>query len=226
MKILEALLFAADKPLSLDQLMIYLEGESDISRKALRLALENLQSSYEDRAVELIEVASGFRFQTKTRYSEWVSRLWDEKPQRYSRALLETLALVAYRQPITRGDIEEIRGVSVSSHIMKTLLEREWVRVIGHREVPGRPAIYGTTKQFLDYFNLKSLDQLPALADIRDLETIGREMNQQLEFGDSQQEQEELDVSKEPAGSELSTASLDASVRENVAEEVESETRH
>jgi segregation and condensation protein B len=130
----------------------------------------------EERGFELQEVASGFRYQVRQSLSPWVARLWHERPQKYSRALLETLALIAYRQPITRGEIEEIRGVAVSSNIIKTLHEREWIRVVGHRDVPGRPAMYATTRQFLDYFNLKSLDQLPALAEIRDLETLNAEL--------------------------------------------------
>jgi segregation and condensation protein B len=130
----------------------------------------------EDRGFELQEVASGFRFQVRQSLSPWVARLWHERPQKYSRALLETLALIAYRQPITRGEIEEIRGVAVSSNIIKTLHEREWIRVVGHRDVPGRPAMYATTRAFLDYFNLKTLDQLPALAEIRDLETLNAEL--------------------------------------------------
>ena len=124
----------------------------------------------------LKEVASGWRFQIREDLSDWVSRLWEEKPARYSRALLETLALIAYRQPVTRGEIEEVRGVSVSSNIIRTLLEREWVRVVGHRDVPGRPAMYATTKTFLDYFNLKTLDELPALSEIRDLDKINAEL--------------------------------------------------
>src|SRR5690606_10035661 len=128
----------------------------------LRAALGAIQAFYRQRGFELKEVASGYRFQVATAMAPWVSRLWEERPQRYSRALLETLALIAYRQPITRGDIEEIRGVAVSSNIVKTLLEREWIRVVGHKDVPGRPAMYATTRKFLDYFNLKNLDDLPS----------------------------------------------------------------
>jgi segregation and condensation protein B len=136
-----------------------------------------LREVYADRGVELAEVASCWRIQVSQAMEPWVSRLTDEKPARYSRALLETLALVAYRQPITRGEIEDIRGVSVSSSIMKTLQEREWVRVVGHRDVPGRPAMYGTTRQFLDYFNLKGLDDLPTLMELRDIDTINAELD-------------------------------------------------
>ena len=148
-------------------------------RDAVRQALAELAEDYEGRGFELKEVASGFRIQVREACAPWVSRLWDERPPRYSRALLETLALIAYRQPITRAEIEDIRGVVVSSNIVKTLLEREWVRVVGHKELPGRPAMYATTRQFLDYFNLKSLAELPTLAELRDLERISAELVEQ-----------------------------------------------
>ena len=183
-KIIEALLFASDKPLSLDQLYTLLEHDLSVSRAMIRQIIEELMVEYEDRGIQLVEQGGAFRFQTKADFSEWVQRLWDEKPQKYSRALLETLALIAYRQPITRGDIEEIRGVAVSSNIIKTLQERNWVRIVGHREVPGRPALYATTKQFLAYFNLKSLEDLPTLAEIRDIDLISREVNAQLALGE------------------------------------------
>lgn len=195
MRVCEALIFASDRPLSIDRLrmLVAQDGHDSVEGVALselKEALAALQSDYEGRGVQLVKLASGYRFQTCTSVSEVVNRLWDEKPQKYSRALLETLALIAYRQPITRGDIEEIRGVSVSSNIIKTLVEREWVRVIGHRDVPGRPAIYATTKHFLDYFNLHSLDQLPALAEVRDIDTISREIAQQLELEESDHAQD------------------------------------
>lgn len=179
---IEALIFASDKPLSVARLQELLEVDGEVTRDDIRAALINLGKCYQQRGIQLVEVASGFRFQTVQTLSEVVGRLWEEKPQRYSRALLETLALIAYRQPITRGDIEEIRGVAVSSNIIKTLLERNWIRVVGHREVPGRPAIYATTRQFLDYFDLKSLDQLPSLAEIRDLDTIAKELTAEFDF--------------------------------------------
>jgi segregation and condensation protein B len=176
--IVESVLMAAGKPLSLDQLLeVFDDGETTLERDELRAALAALQEDYSERGIELVEVGSGFRIQVSQRMEPWVSRLTEEKPARYSRALLETLALVAYRQPITRGEIEDIRGVSVSSSIMKTLQEREWVRVIGHRDVPGRPAMYGTTRQFLDYFNLKGLDDLPTLMELRDFDTINAELD-------------------------------------------------
>jgi segregation and condensation protein B len=175
-QIIEAALFAAGKPLSIAQLSALFEEHERPANEDIRSALEEIRERCDGRGYELVEVASGFRFQVREQLSPWVSRLWQERPQKYSRALLETLALVAYRQPITRGEIEEIRGVAVSTNIIRTLHERDWIRVVGHRDVPGRPSMYATTRQFLDYFNLKSLDQLPALADIRDLETLNAEL--------------------------------------------------
>ena len=179
-QIAEAILLAAGRPLTLDQLLALFEEHERPERTELREALEALEGDFDGRGIELVQVASGYRIQVKDAMQPWVSRLWEEKPARYSRALLETLALIAYRQPITRGEIEEVRGVSVSTSIMKTLQEREWVRVVGHREVPGHPAMYGTTREFLDYFNLKSLDELPSLAELRDLSAIGEELELDL----------------------------------------------
>lgn len=175
-QIIEGALLAAGKPLTVAQLGELFEDNERPENADIRAALEQVAARCDERGFELQEVASGFRFQVRQSLSPWVARLWQERPQKYSRALLETLALIAYRQPITRGEIEEIRGVAVSTNIIKTLHEREWIRVVGHRDVPGRPAMYATTRQFLDYFNLKTLDQLPALADIRDLETLNAEL--------------------------------------------------
>ncbi len=176
-QIVEAALLAAGRPLNLDQLLAVFGDESvQPERDALRGALAALTEDYEGRAIEVVQVASGWRVQVRAGLSEWVGRLWEERPTRYSRALLETLALVAYRQPITRGEIEDVRGVTVSTSIMKTLLEREWVRIVGHRDVPGRPALYGTTREFLDYFGLKSLDELPTLAELRDIDSLNVEL--------------------------------------------------
>ncbi|RLQ22685.1 SMC-Scp complex subunit ScpB [Seongchinamella sediminis] len=175
-QILEGALLAAGKPLTVAQLAELFEEPERPENAAIREAMQEIAERCEDRGFELVEVASGFRFQVRQALSPWVARLWHERPAKYSRALLETLALIAYRQPITRGEIEEIRGVAVSSNIIKTLHEREWIRVVGHRDVPGRPAMYATTRQFLDYFNLKNLDQLPALAEIRDLDTLNAEL--------------------------------------------------
>lgn len=174
--IIEASLLAAGKPMTVAQLATLFDEHERPGNEDIRDALKEVGERCDGRGFELIEVASGFRFQVREQFSPWVGRLWQERPQKYSRALLETLALIAYRQPITRGEIEEIRGVAVSTQIIRTLHEREWIRAVGHRDVPGRPAMYATTRQFLDYFNLKSLDQLPALADIRDLETLNAEL--------------------------------------------------
>lgn len=175
-QILEAAIMAAGKPLTVQNMSDLFEPSERPDNTAIREALAEIDQRCEERGYQLQEVASGFRFQVRQELSRWVGRLWDERPQKYSRALLETLALIVYRQPITRGEIEEIRGVAVSSNIIKTLHEREWIRVVGHRDVPGRPAMYASTRQFLDYFNLKSLDQLPALAEIRDFETLTAEL--------------------------------------------------
>lgn len=174
--IVEAALLAAARPLSINELdeMFALpeQPQPRPSRDEIRQALDALQAEYEGRAIEVKQVGSGFRIQVSQGYEPWVGRLWQEKPPRYSRALLETLAIIAYRQPITRGEIEEIRGVGVSANITRTLQEREWVKVVGHRDVPGKPALFGTTREFLDYFNLKSLDELPTLAELKDLDSL------------------------------------------------------
>ncbi|MES2604657.1 MAG: SMC-Scp complex subunit ScpB [Pseudomonadota bacterium] len=176
-RIIEGALLAAGKPVPVEKLEeLFPEGEKP-ELAQFEEALKSLGEACADRGFELKKVSSGYRFQVRQELSEWVSRLWEEKPQRYSRAVLETLSIIAYRQPITRGDIEKIRGVAVSTQIVQTLLEHEWVRVVGYRDVPGRPAMYATTKQFLDYFNLASLEELPALSEIRDLESINRELS-------------------------------------------------
>jgi len=175
--IIEAALLAAGGPLSLDMMLTLFLDDEQPEKKELREVLDQLKQDYEGRGIEVVEVGSGWRIQVVEEVSMWVSRLWTERAPRYSRALMETLALIAYRQPITRGDIEDIRGVSVSTNIIKTLLEREWVRVVGTRDVPGKPSLYGTTREFLDYFNLKTLDELPPLAEIRDLDEINRSLD-------------------------------------------------
>ncbi|QHF49572.1 SMC-Scp complex subunit ScpB [Pseudomonas sp. S49] len=194
--LLEAFLLASGKPQSLERLFeLFEEGERPepaVFKKALTL----LGKSCEGRAFELKEVSSGYRLQIREKFSPWVGRLWEERPQRYSRALLETIALIAYRQPITRGEIEDVRGVAVNSNIVKTLLEREWIRVVGYRDVPGKPAMFATTKMFLDHFNLKNLEDLPPLAELREMET-----DPVLDFDDApvpQNLQELADASAEP----------------------------
>lgn len=170
-RILEAVLLAAGRPLAVADLERVLAAESEAPpREAIRRALAELGEEWSARSLVLQEVASGFRAQVRDEFEPWVARLWEEKPPRYSRALLETLAIIAYRQPVTRSEIEDIRGVSVSTQIMRTLSERDWIRVVGHRDTPGRPAMYATTRQFLDHFNLKTLDQLPPVSELRAIE--------------------------------------------------------
>jgi len=169
---IEAALLAAGRPLNIDQLQKLFDGRMTLEKAEIRQAIDSLNEDYEARGITIGEVASGFRVQVKSGMADQLQKLWEERPPRYSRALFETLALVAYRQPITRGEIEEVRGVSVSSNIMRSLMERDWVRVVGHRDVPGRPEMFATTKQFLDYFGLKKLDDLPPLADLSDWESL------------------------------------------------------
>jgi segregation and condensation protein B len=178
MRIVEAALFSAGQTLSIDRLMDLFPYDKHPGKDAIEEALNDLQEQYlENTSLELKQVSSGFRFQVRDDYSSWVAKLFEERPARYSRATLETLSLIAYRQPITRAEIEEVRGVGVSSQIIKTMVERDWIRVIGHRDVPGKPALYATTKGFLDYFNLKSLTELPPLADLRDIDAINAELD-------------------------------------------------
>ena len=176
-RIIEAVLFASDEPLDMKQLMGLFPEDGHPGRDAIKSVIESIQADCEERSIELKEVKSGFRFQVRQNYADWVSKLWEEKPARYSRAAMETIALIAYRQPITRAEIEEVRGVSVSTQIIKTLMERDWVKVVGHRDVPGKPALYATTKNFLDYFNMKSLEELPTLAEIKDIDSINAELD-------------------------------------------------
>ena len=175
-KIIEAVIYAADEPMSLNRLMSLFPEDDHPGRDAIKTAISELQQEAAGRSIELKEVGSGYRYQVRQDYAEWVSKLWEERPARYSRASLETLALIAYRQPVTRAEIEEVRGVSVSSQIIKAFIERDWVKIVGHRDVPGRPALYATTKGFLDYFNLKSLEELPSLAEIRDIDSINEKL--------------------------------------------------
>jgi len=170
--LIEAALLAAGRPLPVDELAALFDERDESLAGEVRAAIEALRAEYETRGLELVEVASGYRIQIKSALAQPISRLWQERPARYSRALLETLALVAYRQPITRGEIEQIRGVAVNPNIVKTLLERNWIRVVGHRDVPGRPELLGTTRDFLDYFGLQKLDDLPTLAQLKELEDL------------------------------------------------------
>ncbi len=206
--IIEAVLMSAEKPLKVNEIELLFAGDNDMpSRDDIRKTLKLLAEDYADRGFQLKEVASGFRLQVKQDYSDWIGRLWEEKPARYTRALLETIALIAYRQPITRGEIEEVRGVSVSSNIVKTLMEREWIKVLGHKDVPGKPALYGTTKEFLDYFNLKSLEDLPSLAEIKDLDQIHRELDLDIDnTGVAEGEEEAESTDDEPGSEEVDEA--------------------
>src|SRR5689334_301593 len=176
-RIIEATLLAAAQPLSIQQLLALLGEDTPVTHEEVARAMAELADDCAQRGIELKEVASGFRYQVREDVHPWVARLWTERQTKYSRALLETLALIAYRQPITRAEIEQIRGVAVSTSIVKTLEEREWVRVVGYRDLPGKPALFGTTKAFLDYFNLKSLDQLPPLSEIREIEDIDPQLS-------------------------------------------------
>jgi len=214
--VVEAIVMASEAPVSVERLAKILEDEggSGPGKDVLRNLLTELQSDYAEHGVELVEVASGFRFQARAAYADRVSRLWEERKPRYSRALLETLALVAYRQPITRGEIEHVRGVAVSSNIMRLLLEREWVKVVGHRDVPGRPAVYATTKEFLDYFGLKSLAELPSLAELKDFDAINADLFANIVMDEENAAQDEA------GGGEAAT--LDAPVAAGEAPSIES----
>ena len=230
--ILEAILLAADKPMSVQQLDAIFEGDEERpTRDDIRKALHDLTDEYAERGFELKQIASGFRIQVKQDFSDWVGRLWEEKPARYTRALLETMSLIAYRQPITRGEIEEVRGVSVSSNIIRTLQEREWIKVLGHKDVPGKPALYGTSREFLDYFNLKSLDDLPTLAEIKDLDKAYPELalvDHHAEVSDSEEgsESEEADVVDADERAEVESDEMDADTEisdDDVAEDAVSD---
>jgi len=187
-RVVEAILFAANRPMTCKQVQQVFPEIEQPEIQEIQAAIDAIKEDYRFRPVELKQVASGYRFQVKRELSRWVSRLFEEKPPKYSRALLETLAIIAYRQPATRGDIEDIRGVSVSSNIIHTLLEREWIRVVAHKEVPGRPALYGTTKQFLDYFNITSLNELPTLQEIQQLGMSLDEPQQPMQVKSEEQE--------------------------------------
>lgn len=217
--VVEALVMASDTPLNLERLCKLLEeeGGGGPSRDEVRGALDALQSDYAERGVELVEVASGYRFQARADYADRVGRLWEERKPRYSRALLETLALIAYRQPITRGEIEHVRGVAVSSNIMRILQERDWIKTVGHRDVPGRPAVYATTKEFLDYFGLKSLAELPSLAELKDFDAINADLFANIVMDEEQAASEGGENVVEAAAVEVSAE--DPAPTEDVAAE-------
>lgn len=193
--IIEAIIFASQEPVSLTQIeqVLHEEGEPGIDRDMLKELIHQLQAACEGRAVDLVEVASGYQYRVKADYAPWLAKLTEERPQRYSRALLETLALIVYRQPVTRAEIEEVRGVAVSSHILRTLIDREWVKIVGYKDVPGKPALLATTKAFLDYFNLKSLRDLPPLEEFINLENAGEQLELLLNDEAMSEELEELE---------------------------------
>ena len=208
--IVEAALLASDEPLSVDQVCKLFrldEIEEENARSIIREVLQTIEKECEDRGYELVRVSSGYRFQIPQDLSVWISRLWEQKPPRYTRALLETLSLIAYQQPVTRGDIEQVRGVSVSTNIVRTLLERGWIREVGHREVPGRPVLYATTKSFLDYFNLKSLSELPPLSEIRELVEAGEDK--------TDSEEQQMDEGSEEAAEIIDGSSSNLSTIES-----------
>ena len=167
--IIEALLFSSSRPLSEKEILSAFDLRSPPTSNEIKEALKSIEEKYSENSIELVKVASGYRLRIRQEYSSWVAKLWEAKPQKYSRALLETLALIAYKQPITRGEIEEVRGVSVSSQIIRTLFDRSWIKVVGHRDVPGRPALFSTTKDFLDDLNLSKLSDLPELPEIQNI---------------------------------------------------------
>ncbi len=217
--IVEAALLVAGQPLTIDKLLSLFPEDSRPTRDDLRAALKQIENECEQRGIELRQIDQGFRFQTREKYAEWISRLSEERPVRYSRALLETLAIIAYRQPVTRGEIEDIRGVAVSSEIIKTLSGRDWIRQVGTRDVPGRPALYGTTRGFLEHFNLKSLEALPPLAELRDIEKISAELNLRLPVDDEGESPVAETGGDNTSSTEGDTPELDATSGENASAE-------
>ena len=234
-QIIEAVLFATDEPLNLNRLMSLFPEDSGPDRDMIKQAIARIQEECADRSIELKEVGSGYRFQVRQDYAQWVSKLWEERPARYSRATLETLALIAYRQPITRGEIEEVRGVSVSSQIIKSLMEREWIKVVGHRDVPGKPALYATTREFLDYFNLKSLEELPSLAELRDIDAINAELEFTLPIEEGEGETDatvdehstspRLDETEAVSSETFSVSEMDPGIESQDAEATQADSR-
>jgi segregation and condensation protein B len=219
--VVEAVLLAAGRPVTVEQIQELFEEHERPPAEDVLAALAGLAQRYEGTGVELREVASGWRVQVRPQYSDIVSRLWQERPSRYSRALLETLALIAYRQPITRGEIEDIRGVTIASTIMRTLHERNWIRVVGHREVPGRPELLSTTREFLDYFGLKSLDDLPTLAELQDVDAI----NEQLDFPGAPTVVEPVALPAPAAQGEGAAAEFDETLDDEAVADDEDEDR-
>ncbi len=215
----------ANQPVTIDRLIALFPEGARPAREEIRHALDVLMDDYKGRGIELKKIDKSYRLQSKTEYSDWLSRLTEEKPPRYSRAALETLAIIAYRQPVTRGDIEDIRGVTVSTDIIRNLIDREWIRQVGSRDVPGKPSLYGTTKVFLEYFNLSGLSELPSLSELRDLEEIGRELNLSLNLEQAKdkkevnnQEQDETPVEMVTPEQELAEDEIDQPIEAKVGQ--------
>lgn len=221
--IVEAALMVSERPVSLNRLLALFEKELDRPEKAdVRAAIDQITEDYTGRGIEVKEVASGFRIQVNGDYSEWINLLFEDRPPRYSRALLETLAIIAYRQPVTRAEIEEIRGVSVSSNIIRTLQERSWIRVVGQRDIPGRPELLATSKEFLDYFNLKKLSELPALAEIKDFDQINPDLFDELEKKIQEETAAKTGEQQTGSGVQLAVTGTDSPTEDDKAETVES----
>lgn len=222
--IIEAALMVSERPVSLNRLLALFEKELDRPDKAdVRAAIDQITEDYTGRGIEVKEVASGFRIQVNGDYSEWINLLFEDRPPRYSRALLETLAIIAYRQPVTRAEIEEIRGVSVSSNIIRTLQERSWIRVVGQRDIPGRPELLATSKEFLDYFNLKKLSELPALAEIKDFDQINPDLFDELEKKIQEEAAAKTGEQQTGSGVQLAVTGTDSPTEDDKAETVESD---
>jgi len=223
--IIEAALMVAGRPLNIDGLLGVFGDGARPERGEIREAVDTLREEYSGRGIEIVEVASGYRIQVSADLSDWLSRLWQERPQRYSRALMETLALIAYRQPITRGEIEDVRGVAVSTNIIRTLLERNWIRIVGHRDVPGRPEMFGTTREFLDYFGLRRLDELPTLTELRDLDSLNVELDlglpgEAVSSADQRDEASPDEDTRSPAAEKAEPPTEDAAAGPGTATEV------
>jgi len=222
--IVEAALMVSERPVSLNRLLALFEKELDRPEKAdVRAAIDQITEDYTGRGIEVKEVASGFRIQVNGDYSEWINLLFEDRPPRYSRALLETLAIIAYRQPVTRAEIEEIRGVSVSSNIIRTLQERSWIRVVGQRDIPGRPELLATSKEFLDYFNLKKLSELPALAEIKDFDQINPDLFDELEKKIQEEAAAKTGEQQTGSGVQLAVTRTDSPAEDDEVETVESD---
>lgn len=207
--IIEAALLVSGESLTVDKMLKLFPKDGKPTRDEIKNILVELASDYKNRGIELKQIDRSYRVQSKEKYSDWLGRLKEEKAPRYTRATLETLAIIAYRQPVTRGDIEDVRGVSVSTDIIRNLQEREWIKEVGHRDVPGKPALLGTTRAFLEYFNLKSLDELPSLAELRDLSEIGKDLNFPLDWGEPKKQEQQMEDATEDEEDTANSASDD-----------------